>query len=217
MISVILPSRGRPHSLEACVASLLDLADDPAAVEILVAVDPDNAALYCSRRWPDQVTIWVAPERFGYLRLHEYFNHLATMASGEWLMIFNDDGLMRTYGWDTIVHAQPPMVLWPLANHAPQCALFLAWPKAWTDHTGHVALCWNADTWIEFVGKDLGLITAPGVYEIVNDRADVTGNNDDLTAQEGWRVAHADGNNRFWDADMYAARAEDVAKIREIL
>ena len=39
-------------------------------------------------------------DRLGYKNLHEYMNALWVQASGEWLMLWNDDALMETKDWD---------------------------------------------------------------------------------------------------------------------
>jgi hypothetical protein len=36
----------------------------------------------------------------GYDSLHEYYNELASKATGDWLMLWNDDAVMETEGWD---------------------------------------------------------------------------------------------------------------------
>ena len=212
MISVLLPSRGRPASLQASVRSLLSRAERPQDTEILVAADPDDAATAAVRLRP-QDQMWTAPQRYGYLRLHEYVNHLATLASGEWLMIWNDDAVMLTAGWDVTVHAQEPGVLWPSANHHHGCNLFPIWPKAWADAAGHVSLCWNCDSWVQQVGELLGRQWRIPV-EVLHDRADITGGHDDATATEGSQQAVRPGADVFWQ--YLPQRIADAGLIREM-
>jgi hypothetical protein len=40
-------------------------------------------------------------DRQGYHRLHIYNNKLAEHTDARWLMIWNDDAVMETQGWDT--------------------------------------------------------------------------------------------------------------------
>ena len=107
MISVLIPSRGNPALLERSVWSLRDHASRPP--EILVAVDDD-----------DPVTIFTAGElavrlhvreQAGYDRLHVYYQELAAMASGDWLLVWGDDCVMTTDDWDGIIESLPPGVL----------------------------------------------------------------------------------------------------------
>ena len=214
VISVLLPSRGRPASLAKTVAILDKIADDPAQVEIVVAADPDDKATQLvPLRAPS--LLWTAPERYGYNRIHEYVNHLASAATGEWLLLWNDDAIMLTKGWDTIIRDSPQAVLWSHANHATHCNLFPAWPKAWTDAMGHVALCWNCDTWMQVVGEANGR-HMPIPVEVLHDRADETGNHDDQTAAEGYRVSDKE-NNIFLREDMVAYRLHDASVVRDLL
>lgn len=190
-ISVLFPSRGRPESLIAAVNSLRHNASSPAAVEILVAADPDDpatveAAKVAKAWW------WTAPERYGYARLHEYYNRLAAEAHGDWLLLWNDDATMLTQGWDQVIAAQDPAILWLGANHAPGACMFPAWPKAWTDATGHVSLSPHNDTWLQWLGQSLGLIRKIPV-EMRHDRADVTGGHDDATYAEGRALIGPEG------------------------
>src|SRR4051794_19943625 len=104
MISVLLPSRGRPASLVKSAMSLLDRATHSDRVEILVAADPDDLGTHAVAE-DMGLDCWVAPERFGYGQLQRYFNRLAETAVGDWLFPFNDDAAMTTPGWDVLIEA----------------------------------------------------------------------------------------------------------------
>src|SRR5262247_192752 len=103
MISILLPSRGRPQSLCSTINGLRDLADDPARIEVLVAADPDDQETVDAARAVDADSVIVTQERYGYHRLHEYVNRLAAQAHGTWLLLWNDDAVMLTESWDTVV------------------------------------------------------------------------------------------------------------------
>lgn len=212
MISVLLPSRGRPNALVESIGGLLDLADRPGTVQVLVGADPDDeATLKMDLPW--QASIWVAPERFGYSRLHEYVNRLAEQADGGWLMLWNDDARMLTDGWDSAITAEPAGVLWPRSNDIATCNTFPIWPRTWTDRIGHVSLSPHCDSWIQYLGQSLDRHERVGI-EILHDRADLTGGHDDQTRAEslaGYRTAD------YGSPAMDAARAADVATLRTLL
>ena len=185
-VSVLCPTRKRAASLAVSVNGLLDLAGSPGEVEVLVATDPDDTGIYVGGDYGDggRVWIWQAPERYGYARLHEYYNALAKMAAGEWLLIWNDDARMVTPGWDAIIAARQPGVLWLGANHHHSASMFPAWPKAWADALGYVSPVAHCDTYLQYLGEGLGgLVKVP--VEVLHDRADVTGGHDDATYAEG--------------------------------
>lgn len=212
MISVLLPSRGRPKALAETATGLLDLAAEPDDIEILVAADLDDTATQ-AEDLPQQARVWTAPERYGYSRLHEYVNRLAEQADGDWLMLWNDDARILTQGWDAIVHEQPPGVLWPHSNDIPTCNTFPIWPRTWTEHLGHVSLSPHCDSWIQYLGQALGRHERVDI-EILHDRADLTGGHDDQTRAEslaGYRTAD------YGSPAIEAARAADVAALRALL
>lgn len=211
-ISVLLPSRGRPKALRETVAGLLDLADRPDSIQVLVAADPDDPETR-EADLPARATVWTAPERYGYPRLHEYVNRLAGLSDGDWLMLWNDDARILTAGWDALVGEQPPGVLWPRSNDIPTCNTFPIWPRAWTEHLGHVSLSPHCDSWIQYLGQSLDRHERVDV-DILHDRADLTGGHDDQTRAEslaGYRTAD------YGSPAMEAARTADVTALRQYL
>ena len=205
MISVLLPSRGRPRPLVDSIASLTGNASRPRDLDVHVACDPDDpdtrlAALQAG------ATVHIARERYGYPRLHEYINRLAAQALGDWLLLWNDDARMLTPGWDTLVDQQAPAVLWPHSNDIPTCNTFPIWPRAWTDHLGHVSLSPHCDSWIQDLGTALGHHRRIPV-RVLHDRADLTGGHDDATRAEspaGYRTVD------YHTPAMQAARRRDA-------
>ncbi|MEH0417818.1 glycosyltransferase family 2 protein [Streptomyces sp. B21-083] len=212
LISVLLPSRGRPKALTESIDSLLNQADRPGRIQILIAADPDDPDTV-DVDLPWQASMWTAPERYGYPRLHEYVNRLAEQADGAWLMLWNDDARILTDGWDSIVHEQAPRVLWPRSNDIPTCNTFPIWPAAWTRHLGHVSLSPHCDSWIQYLGQTLDRHERVDI-DILHDRADLTGGHDDATRAEslaGYRTAD------YGSPAMEAARAADVTALRTFL
>src|SRR5712692_5651429 len=216
MISVLLPTRGRPEALADSIDSLLDNASNQAEVEILLAVDPDESGAYALHDFSPGVHTWVAPQRFGYARLHEYINFLASKAQGEWLMLWNDDARMQTPGWDKIIcsHAAdslPQEVLWPLVNHDAGGNLFPVWPKWWADVTGYVSLSPNNDVWVSEIGRRLG-VEARVPVQVFHDRADITGGHNDQTFAEG-RALMMRGNDSAYDSQVNRVERSRAVRI----
>lgn len=209
LVSVLLPTRKRAVSLERSVGSLLDRASVPQDIEIMLAVDPDDGTLRDSPALPG-VLVWTAPERYGYEGLYRYYNQLAGLATGHWLMLWNDDARMVTQGWDDIIRAQRRWgVLASRANHCGEANLFPVFPRWWTQATGHIALSPNVDVWIQEVGAMLGACDRIPV-EVFHDRFDVTGNHDDQTYREG-RAAQKYLNFNHPDHDTPDGRGRRVA------
>ena len=213
-ITLLCPSRGRVDSLRASVTGARGLASDPAKVRVVVVADPDDletaevaARLRCR--------VVVAPERFGYAGLHRYYNLAAEAADDGWLMVWNDDAVMLTDGWDEMITSQGPGVLWPEHNdpaHA-HCNLFPVWPSLWSTATGRVAGDIHVDSWLQEIGQGLGLQWRVP-FQVWHDRADVTGTatHVDQTWLESQDQRQHSGE--FFTSAMDAERRSDIEKIR---
>jgi hypothetical protein len=213
VISVLLPTRGRPGRLEASIDSLFSTADDPGEVEVLCAVDPDDrdSADKCRRLSKmygrERFSAWDAPERFGYGRLHEYVNFLAGQATGDWLMLWNDDAVMRQgrQGWDTVVHGYAPDrclfmdAIYPaVGGPGARGNIFPVWPQSWYQNTGYVSLSPNNDVWISEVARRAGAeVRIPVTAE--HQRAGHAAGDGDATHLEG-RAAMGEGNDPEYDS-----------------
>lgn len=102
MISVLIPSRGRPHKLEECAKSLLALAADPKSVEIICRVDNDDPTLPDYRKI-EGVTLISGPRMEGYARNDKLIEECASESTGDVLMQAVDTMRMRTPGWDGVI------------------------------------------------------------------------------------------------------------------
>ena len=94
-ISILCPSRGRPQRFESMKDSAIALSDEPALVEIRLAVDSDDEALHL---YPSAQHVQRFPTNISHI-----YNALAGHADGDILMASADDVLFRTQGWDTKV------------------------------------------------------------------------------------------------------------------
>lgn len=215
-ISVVFTSRGRPVDLVRTTDELKERAHRPDAIEIIVAVDPDDdATLKATLPW--WLELWVAPERYGYTGLHRYLNHLAVMASGTWLQWWNDDMRMLTEHWDDVVTEHRPAILWPYANHVEHANIVPAWPKAWSDAMGHVSPTSHMDTYLQYLGGALDRHDRVEI-RVLHDRADVTGNHDDQTYAEGRKLLGPEGMVPGFDMTAVGAQlAIDAELIRKLL
>jgi glycosyltransferase involved in cell wall biosynthesis len=98
VFSLIIPTRGRPAQLRRSLDSIRHTAHDPASIEVIAIIDEDDlesqAFEYTGLRL---VRILVPPgQTMGGLNLVGY-----GVARGRYLMLLNDDVIVRTSGWDT--------------------------------------------------------------------------------------------------------------------
>lgn len=101
MISLLLPSRGRPDNIERLAKSALDTAARPEEVELIVYIDNDDDS-YNGREYPANVHIYKTERTV----LSVYWNMAYAKARGDILMHCGDDIVFHTQGWDTIVEQE---------------------------------------------------------------------------------------------------------------
>lgn len=216
-VGFLVPCRGREAALRRSVRSILDTSSRR-FFEVLVALDEDDQDLVRALRedpLPVPHTLTIGP-RLGYEFLHGYVNELCRSADSEWLWLWNDDVLMRTQGWDEIIHGYDGQfaVLNPETNHAnhPRSnCIFPVVPRRWYEVLGHFAQSNHNDTYVESIANRLGIRIDVPIF-LLHDRVDLTGNNDDQTAQE--RVFTTDS---FSGPEMQGLIERDVETLGRVL
>jgi len=212
MISVLIPSRGRPEHLSKAIASLWSTATNP--VDVVVAVDPDDPETkQIALNWG--ATVVVAPERFGYTGLYKYFNLMAHQATGDWLVLWDDQSIMTTILWDLMIERLPDnVIVGDLQNHfSPQLCCFPAVRAdavqaidCFSYETPHV------DTFWETIGRHLQAIQPVPAY-VHHERPDITGIEADTTHQEsraGMRVSD------FYSSEFQQRMHDAAERIRSV-
>lgn len=211
-ISVVLPTRGRTEALKSSIASLVETASRPHAIEILLAFDDDDT------QSQDYFETDVVPllndsgvvfealsmPRLGYARLNEYVNRLVSSSQGQWVMMFNDDARMITANWDDVVRTYNDRfaLLRADTNHEHPYAIFPILPREWYDLFGYLSPHQLNDAWVSQIGFMLDLVVTVPIY-IEHDRFDITGKNKDATYDnrpqlEGNPSHPADFNHASW-------------------
>ena len=192
-IAVILPSRKRNAMLESSLLSLLDHAADPSRIQFILAFDDDDRESldYFKDVVGPVLTSrgagWLAIEcpRYGYGRLHDYVNQLAEYASAHWIFFWNDDALMLSDDWDLRIsehNGEFKCLRIPTHNKHPY-AIFPIVPREWYYLFGYLSLHQLNDAWISQISYIVGIMENIDV-EVIHDRHDLTGNNQDDTFNE---------------------------------
>ena len=183
-LSMLCPTRGRPRWLAALLRSVERTAHRGDRVEVLCYVDADDPELPRYQRLLGRGTFG----RLGRCVLHvgeplgvpTAWNVLADLATGDYLLMANDDQLYVSYGWDLAVDAAAAA----LAREHPDeigCLYFDAgqygssipdFPmisRAWYQALGYYAPTifqqWSAEKWIFDIASQAGrLRPVPGVF-----------------------------------------------------
>jgi hypothetical protein len=226
-ISVLLPTRGRTDALARSIFTLIDTAAVTDGLEIMLAFDQDDAASikYFQKHIADKIdqkgvcyTAMQTP-RLGYVRLNEYVNLLAKHAQGQWLMFWNDDAVMKTQAWDLRIREHDGhfrVLRMPTHNQHPY-AIFPIIPRAWYDMFGYISDHQISDAWVSQIAYMLDIMHNIPV-DVVHDRHDLTGNNEDDTFRqrvmlEGQPSDPRDFNHVTWRN----RRTNDAGRICQML
>jgi glycosyltransferase involved in cell wall biosynthesis len=200
-ISILLPTRARPELLMDSLESLVETADDNSKIEYLIAVDDDDQATidyvnnYMLSWFEDRdidLTVFAMP-RLGYGRLNEYVNFLGAHSNGAWLIFWNDDARMISKGWDTeVISKRGQLKIFRFKDNHDEhpYAIFPIIPREWYVLFECCSPQQQSDAWISQVGYLCNAVERLET-EVIHDRADLTGNNDDEVYQT--RVYH-EGN-----------------------
>ena len=223
-ISILLPTRGRTEVLKTSIMTLLDNVNDPTCLELLFGLDEDDNTVI------EYIKTEIAPilqeqgvesranifKPLGYENLHNYVNTLAQSATGEWLFFWNDDCLMQTKDWDTVINSYTGQfkLLAPKDNHnGHPYAILPIIPRDWFILIGHLSQNAQNDAWVSHIAYMLDIFERIDV-EFIHDRADITGNNDDDTFKNRkYMEGNPEDPRDFGHSDMQNARVATAHKI----
>lgn len=162
IVSVLIPSRGRPDLLARCVASLVATAGG-ANIEIIVGLDDDDPTIG-DVNIEAAITTVVAPR---HRTLGALINDLAVKAHGRWLFALGDDYVMTTAGWPKIIATAGDVlprrvgVLYPKDAAHPGFASHPIVSREVFKELGYyhtpIFPFWFADTWWDEIGTMLDL------------------------------------------------------------
>lgn len=226
-ISILLPTRGRTEQLLNSVKSLIVNADEPETIEWLFGFDSDDTETY---QWFENNVIPVIEDSdgtytcfkfkpMGYERLNEYVNALAAVAEGRWFVFWNDDAVMETQGWDTVIYSHTGefcLQAFDTHNLHPY-SIFPIVPREWFEVVGHLSRHQLNDAWLSQIAWILDIVKRINV-KVNHDRYDLTGNNNDSTYQQR-KIFEGNINDPrdFNYVDNRIARFKDASIIAEYL
>ena len=224
VLSILLPTRGRREMLKRSIVSLIPIASIPGRIEILLGIDEDDEGLqeYLKDEIAPILTEYKVECRanmfkpIGYENLHMYVNHLASTATGEWLVFWNDDGLMLTDGWDDVIASytgQFKLLAFKDNHNGHPYSIFPIIPRDWFILNDHLSQNAQNDAWLSHIAYMLDIFERIDV-EFLHDRADLTGNNDDETFRNRkYQEGNPDDPNDFGHPAMQEARVRTVNKM----
>ena len=102
LFSFLTPTRNRPDLVARLFQSIIDTTTHPDRLEIVLAVDRDDEASLAISDDRLNVKRIVLKER---LTMGQLNNACFEASSGRYIMLMNDDVILRTKGWDDIIES----------------------------------------------------------------------------------------------------------------
>lgn len=215
-ITILLPTRKRVETLKKSIESLIKTSKHPDKLQFLFAVDDDDIDtinFLKSTSYPNQGVLTFKP--MGYENIHKYNNTLALYSHGKWLMFFNDDAIMTTQNWDTKIMDRGSnfRVLRVREQTSHPYAIFPIFPRDWFMLLDHISLHGQNDAWISEIAYSLDIMRNIDI-DIIHDRADITGNNNDETFKaRKYNEGNPNDPNDLHSERMQNLKIKDIQKI----
>jgi hypothetical protein len=194
-ISVMIPTRKRIDMLKKSIDSLVDNASSVDGIDILLAVDNDDEItneflqkeLVPYLNGKDVAMRAFGFDRLGYRNLHEYSNFLARESFGEWLLLWNDDAVMKTKDWDLKImeYTGQFRVLRFKDNHNDHPnSIFPCVPRDWVILFGTLSPHQVTDSWVSQIAYLTGIMQ--NCHEVLahHNRYDLVGGEPDQVSNE---------------------------------
>ena len=222
-IAMLLATRGRTDMLGRSIRSLVELADNISRVQLMFAFDDDDEIGFKYftddlKPWMDEQKINYTAMRFkrmGYVNLHKYNNAMAKQTDTKWLVIWNDDAVMKSKGWDSTImsyYGEFKLLSFKTHNMHPY-SIFPIVPRKWYDLLGYISPHPTQDGWVSQQAYMLDIYQRIDV-DVLHDRFDLTGNNnDDMFANRPMLEGKPTDPRDFHSVQMIDLRHKDAAKL----
>lgn len=224
-ITLLIPSRGRIEKLLKCLSSIESATKDKEKIEAIVRLDYDDKEsiekIQEIHNFSFDIYTIVGKRFGGYTDLHFYVNEMCSLSRGNFLFLFNDDSFIETVGWEEIVCSfkGKPIILNPNTNDSSN--IYNTFPiisRNIFETLGHWSLQTHNDTWIEVIGKTLGIEVYVPNLVIFHDRPD----NENSSAKEDktWEertLGFKRSRPQFDEKKYVDLREQDIREIKTLL
>lgn len=182
-IAVLLPTRSRTTALTSSVTSIVELAKDVSRIQILFGFDNDDEVGLehfetVIQPYLDQHNVAYEAQAFdsmGYAGLNRYYNHLGQSADADWLFVWNDDAVMETQNWDSVIESytgQFKLLKVHTHNEHPY-SIFPIVPRDWYEIFGHFSRHQMIDAELSQMAFVLDLMQVIDVY-VTHNQVELT-------------------------------------------
>jgi hypothetical protein len=225
-IAVMLPTRARTDALSRSIFSIIDHADDLTKIQFLFAIDDDDQVgldhfFNVIQPVLDEKNInytALSTPRLGYQGLNVYYNTLAASADADWLMVWTDDAIMNTNGWDLRIRectGEFKLLKVHTHNEHPY-SIFPIMPVEWYKLKGCFSRHQLIDTENSHMAYMLDLMKIIEV-DVTHDRSDLTGNNQDQDPNKEIFEGNPNNPKDFYHPTFHKIRLDYCEKFQEYM
>lgn len=189
-IAVLIPTRGRTDALLTSVKAVVEKANKPETLQLLFGFDTDDTVGI--EFWKSTVEPYLKNtgstyearlfRPMTYTGLNIYYNTLAEHSDADWFLLYSDDAIMETQGWDTVItdHDGQFLLLKVHTHMGHPYSIFPIYPCEWYDLFKFCSVQQMVDAELSQIAYPLDLVKIVDI-EVTHDRYDLTGNNLDET------------------------------------
>ena len=170
LVTVLIPTRGRFPLLRNAIEALRDTATRPDDIDIQLAVDDDDTDTLSQLHNLKDITVTIG-ENVGYSGTADRHNKMFRKSVGEFLLLYADDAIVDTRGWDDIIREYRGQVCIPFVRDENTCFIHRSIPTVWEKLT--VYYC--AEIIYKLIALELGIYIRHDEIHIFNVPADAQG------------------------------------------
>ncbi len=199
LVSVLIPTRGRPLDLCESIDSIYSLAMDKNHLEFILKIDDDDTeTIRVAERLEKILPLKkiVSPRGNGFHDMHHWVNDMCRLATGDWLFLFNDDARMLTQDWDKPVLLVGTMGPWEgiddlcllvaFTQGRPFAQEFVMLRRKTFNILGHFSLSPHNDNWIYSIMKFASMSLFVDIY--IDHRSDTIGDQTRQESEEAYKT-----------------------------
>lgn len=225
LVSILIPTRGRPQGLVESIASCWNNAAEKHLLEFILKVDEDDdatqSAVHQLMAKGLKIGGGVSPRGRGYPDMPLWVDAMCREAKGDWLFLFNDDAKIVTPGWDQHLLHTPTEFIWHgipdiccLAAHTlgrTQSTEFIFLRRKVFELWGHWSLDPHCDNWAY---STLAMVGSAFMCPINIEHNQGGGNDKTFQESEAQRAVSA---RDFNSSKAIRTRLADAAKLMDYI
>jgi hypothetical protein len=225
-IAILLPTRGRTDSLKRSVTSIISKAKNLEDIQLIMGLDHDDEIGL--EYFNSEIETWLDDsgvdysvmgfDRLGYGALNRYYNTLAESADADWVFVWNDDAVMHTQDWDTVITpctGEFKLLKVHTHNDHPY-SIFPIVPAAWVELLGYISLHQMIDAEVSQIAYMLDLMKIIEI-DVTHDQSDLTGEEDDTSKNKMRFEGNPADPRDFHNYSRIQRRIEDCDKLAEYM